>query len=179
MTGATGTAYSLRPARTGDFPQLRTIEQAAAGLFPAGRVNIDETLTAAALTAHLNNRWLYCVSVATAATHDGGADAPVGFVAATPDGEALHINEMSVHPDHGQQGLGTRLLTFCVRRARRRGFTALTLTTFADLAWNAPFYRRLGFGDCAEDRLTSSLQKHLDAERQAGLTQRIAMQLPL
>ena len=29
--------------------------------------------------------------------------------------------------------------------ARARGLTALLLSTFSDVAWNAPFYQRLGF----------------------------------
>ena len=54
---------------------------------------------------------------------------------------------------------------------------AVTLTTFSDIAWNGPFYRRNGFEDLQEEELTEGLRAVLDAERAAGLpmTRRGAM----
>ncbi|MDF5808077.1 GNAT family N-acetyltransferase [Pseudomonas aeruginosa] len=47
-------------------------------------------------------------------------------------------------PGHQQQGLG-RLLERAVTYAHASHCRALTLTTFCDVPWNAPFYARLGF----------------------------------
>lgn len=60
------------------------------------------------------------------------------------DGHA-HIEQVSVHADHARRGLGRRLIDQAEDWARRRGLPGLTLTTFRDVAWNAPYYRRLGF----------------------------------
>jgi hypothetical protein len=50
--------------------------------------------------------------------------------------------------------------------ARNTGFKALTLTTFRDLAWNAPFYARLGFDEVtaidAHPRLAGELANEVD-----------------
>ena len=178
MTGPAVDSYSLRPARAAEFRQLQQIERAAAQRFPPGRVNPDDTLGEASLANHLYARWLFCV-----ATYQSGAaaasDMPVGFIAAVPVADLLYLKELSVHPAHGQRGLGRRLLRFCVARARRQQFSVVALTTFADLPWNAPFYRRLGFTDCDETTLPAFLAAQLDDERCSGLSQRIAMQLSL
>ena len=50
-----------------------------------------------------------------------------------------------MHPDHGRQGLGARLVVAACRWAARQGYEGVTLTTFRDVAWNQPFYTRLGF----------------------------------
>ena len=55
--------------------------------------------------------------------------------------------ELSVHPDWQGRGIGAALLRGCIIDAGNSGFTAITLTTFDEVPWNAPFYRRLGFVD--------------------------------
>ena len=60
--------------------------------------------------------------------------------------------------------------------ARNSGFTAITLTTFADVPWNAPFYRRMGFVELAaadNPRLADELAA--EAERGMPAVARIAM----
>jgi hypothetical protein len=60
--------------------------------------------------------------------------------------------------------------------ARFQGYGAVTLTTFRDVAWNGPFYARMGFG--VLDDLTPGLQAIRDHERAIGdddLGPRIAM----
>ena len=61
------------------------------------------------------------------------------------DDEALHLEELDVLPGHGRQGIGTRLVRALCDGARGRGIAAVTLCTFRDVPWNAPFYERLGF----------------------------------
>lgn len=71
--------------------------------------------------------------------------APVGFVAALAYETILHICELSVaHPWQGK-GIGAALLEVLVQHAQKNDFSALTLITFADVAFNAPFYKRHGF----------------------------------
>jgi len=43
------------------------------------------------------------------------------------------------------RGIGTALVQAACEEARWAGHRSLTLCTFRDVAWNGPFYRRLGF----------------------------------
>ncbi len=69
----------------------------------------------------------------------------VGFAAFWPLDGLAHLCELDVHPDHGGRGLGRRLIAAGEAWARGQGMPAMTLATFVDVPWNAPFYARLGF----------------------------------
>lgn len=60
------------------------------------------------------------------------------------DRELLCLDQVSVHPDVARRGVGSRLLAEVVARARQQGYTAITGTTFRDIAFNGPFYSKLG-----------------------------------
>lgn len=60
------------------------------------------------------------------------------------DGRA-HLEQIAVLPDRARQGVGAALLEQACRYAAERGFTQLTLRTFRDVPWNAPFYARHRF----------------------------------
>ncbi|MFT3889358.1 MAG: GNAT family N-acetyltransferase [Arachnia sp.] len=70
---------------------------------------------------------------------------PVGFAHVIAHGSTAHLEQVSVHPDHGRRGHGRALVEAAAAEAARRGFTLMTLRTFADVPWNAPFYATLGF----------------------------------
>jgi hypothetical protein len=71
-------------------------------------------------------------------------DQPVGFILAEAHPSSLFIVELSVDLDWQEKD--RRQLIACVAdHARKLGLTSLTLTTFRDVPWNAPFYARLGF----------------------------------
>lgn len=75
---------------------------------------------------------------------------PRGFVRIEElDGQA-HLEQLSVHPDHARNGLGRALVEAAAEWARSRGFTAMTLCTFADIPFNAPFYASCGFEGLAD-----------------------------
>jgi len=71
--------------------------------------------------------------------------AVVGFISAEAFGRTLHIWELSVAEQWQRRGIGTRLIEHAIREARRRGMDDVTLTTFRNVPWNAPFYQALGF----------------------------------
>ncbi len=48
-------------------------------------------------------------------------------------------------PSHQKQGIGTALVEKVVGGARQKGHAGVTLTTFRDVPFNAPFYARLDF----------------------------------
>jgi hypothetical protein len=53
--------------------------------------------------------------------------------------------------------------------ARQRGLDAVTLTTFRDVAWNAPYYERCGFRVLDETELGPGLRRVRDTEAAHGL----------
>ena len=92
-----------------------------------------------------------------------------GFLASEPYGRELHIWEMDVHPKFQKRGIGAGLIRAAQIDARNSGFKALTLTTFRDLAWNAPFYSRLGFEEVTALDAHPRLAGELADEAEHGL----------
>ncbi|WP_245724660.1 GNAT family N-acetyltransferase [Micromonospora citrea] len=108
------------------------------------------------------------------------ADVPVGYlVADTVDGN-LHVEQVSVHPRHARRGVGRRLLDHLAGRAAATGVPALTLTTFADVPWNAPYYVRCGFLVVDDADLTPGLRAVREREAAHGLDRwpRVCMRRP-
>ena len=102
---------------------------------------------------------------------------PVGFAILDKlDGQA-HLAELAVHPDYGRRGIGTALLRRSRVWAEEQGYRAITLTTFADVPWNAPFYAARGFTEFAPQDWGPGLRDQWEAERTAGImvAPRIAM----
>jgi GNAT superfamily N-acetyltransferase len=73
---------------------------------------------------------------------DGG---PAGFVHVLERDGVCHLEQLSVAPGHARQGLGRALVEAAKDEARARGHEAITLRTYADVPWNAPFYATAGF----------------------------------
>jgi len=80
---------------------------------------------------------------------------PVGFALTSVRGDTLYLDQVSVHPGHGRRGVGAALVSRVVEDARDRGIRSVTLSTFRDLPWNGPFYRKLGFREVPEKKFES------------------------
>ncbi|MHC9004875.1 GNAT family N-acetyltransferase [Enterobacter adelaidei] len=104
---------------------------------------------------------------------------PVGFILTEAHSSSLFIVELSVDLDWQGKGIGRQLIACVADHARKLGLRSLTLTTFRDVPWNAPFYARLGFEQIAE--LTPELRQKRDDEAAHGLAyeSRCAMRLSL
>ena len=63
--------------------------------------------------------------------------------------------------------------------ARARGLPAVTLSTFREIPWNAPFYAAYGFRDWPEDEAPATVRQALMNERAKGLPDRCAMVMDL
>jgi ribosomal protein S18 acetylase RimI-like enzyme len=101
----------------------------------------------------------------------------VGFAELdTVDGRA-HLAGLAVHPAHGRRGIGSRLLAAACDVAVEAGHTAMTLTTFADVPWNARWYAARGFAELPADAWGPGLRAVWAAERDAGIivAPRVAM----
>lgn len=91
----------------------------------------------------------------------------VGYVQIDEVDGAAHVEELAVLPNRMRSGIGTALLTAACDWAAAEGYRAITLTTFADVAWNAPFYAARGF--TVIDDLTPGLAARRERERDLGL----------
>lgn len=61
------------------------------------------------------------------------------------------------------------LLERVIESARQMGYPAVTLTTFREVPWNAPFYTRLGFAMLDELTLPAGLAAKREQETRHGL----------
>ncbi|MEU6823391.1 GNAT family N-acetyltransferase [Streptomyces atriruber] len=169
----------IRPATAAELPALQDIERAAGEPFRAlgmAAIADDEPPTVEELDRYrrAGRAWV--------AVDDGeggdGADAPAAYpdVPAAyliadplPDADALHIEQVTVHPRAARRGVGRALIEHLADRAREEGATALTLTTFTDVPWNAPYYARIGFRPLADAELTPALRRIRAHEAELGL----------
>src|SRR5262249_4016167 len=94
---------------------------------------------------------------------------PLGFaVASVVDGGA-HLEELDVLPEAGRRGIGTRLVRTVCDWAATQGFTTITLSTFRDVPWNAPFYERLGLRPPPPAELSPALREVRAREQHLGI----------
>jgi ribosomal protein S18 acetylase RimI-like enzyme len=105
----------------------------------------------------------------------------VGFLSAERLDDTLHVWELAVAHGFQGRGIGRALLAHAIDVARRRKLAAVTLTTFRDVRWNEPFYRKLGFRTLDAGTTPARLQAILDRESASGLPRdrRCAMLLAL
>jgi len=108
-------------------------------------------------------------------------DRPIAYLLARRVDGVSHVEQVSVDPAHAGQGLGAGLIEHVADWARAHGSPALTLTTFADVAWNAPYYERLGFRRLPDGELTPGLREIRAEEAAHGLDEwpRLAMRRDL
>jgi len=162
--------FNIRCARVEDLSHLASIERLAASRFD------PEALPAALATATVPSTRLQAAQaggmlwVASAQSRQ-----PVGFLLAEALDGDFHVAEMSVLPAHGRRGIGAALLQTAIEHARASGCKRVTLTTFAAVPWNGPFYAGQGFRVMAADEVGPGLAGRLEQERALGLKDRVAM----
>ena len=91
----------------------------------------------------------------------------VGFAWVDEVDGVAHLRELAVLPGAMRRGHGGRLLEAACVWAAEQGYPAMTLTTFADIAWNAPFYAARGF--VPDDAPGPQLAARRAHEREVGL----------
>lgn len=108
-------------------------------------------------------------------------DVAVGFLCGDEQGDDFQIWQLAVRHDLQGRGIGTALIAAAKDWAVARQMATLSLTTFRDIAWNAPFYAKLGFAFVADRDLPDRLRFILLKEAAAGLAvdRRCAMLLRL
>lgn len=133
-------AYHIRLARPGDAEAFHLVEEDAAGLLREEPSLADTIIPPTASAA--DHARIIAKGRSLAAVHD---DEVIGFAAIGTAGRELHLAELSVARAHQRCGVGSLLLRAMLIDARNSGYRAITLNTYRDIAWNAPFYSRFGF----------------------------------
>lgn len=146
----------VRWASAEELPDLAAVELAADGLFehvgitfPPGTTMIEDVRDPSRVLVE--------------------GDPAAGFaLIATVDGN-LHLEQLAVHPDRMRRGIGGRLVAAVLDHARAAGAPAVTLTTYRDVPWNAPWYERHGFVVWPERAWGPELRALVRRERELGI----------
>lgn len=161
---AMSTDITVRLTRADELTLLRTIESAAGVLFrEIGMTDVAEHPPPSLETFERYQR------AGLAWTAAGADDRAVGFMLVKLVDGAAHVEQVSVHPEQGRRGIGRQLIDEVDRWAAGQGLPALTLSTFRSVAWNGPYYARLGFRELSVGELTPGLAEVLREENEMGL----------
>ena len=158
---------AVRPAADDEFALIAEIDDRAEVLFRIGgyelpRIDFDE--------AGLRD---------AAAVFVVGMP-PLGFAQVDVVDGTAHLAEIAVLPSSMRRGLGSALLEHVCTWAAEGGYPSVTLTTYADVPWNGPWYARHGFVEIDPD--TPELLARRQHQTQLGLDEparRIVMQRDL
>lgn len=168
------TGYTIRAGTGSDLPELGKIERDAAQLYR--QAGYDFCADGPVRNDAEKMRALDTGAVFVACTHGNEL---CGFVLLWEVDNCAHILELAVLRTHQDHGLGRRLMAEAW--ASSRGFTEITLTTYRDIAWNAPLYERLGYFGFEPDTWHTGVAEIQREEADSGyaIKPRIAMRKPL
>ncbi|GAA2965311.1 GNAT family N-acetyltransferase [Actinokineospora diospyrosa] len=150
----------IRAATAADFERLQEIEVLAGAAFrDIGMPEIadDDPPTIEELAESVAG------GLAWVAEYQGRV---VGYLQAEVVGGCAHVAQVSIDPIVRGRGLGRALVDHLEGWAIDHNLEALTLTTFRDVPWNAPYYERIGFRQVEP---TPALQAVVDREAELGL----------
>lgn len=169
-------AYTIRAGTDADLPLLGPIERDAAQLYR--QAGYDFCADGPVRDEVEKQRALNQGAVFVACTP---VDEPCGFVLLWQVDGCAHILELAVLCAHQGHGLGRQLMARAEDWASARGFGEITLTTYRDIAWNAPLYERLGYVCFEPEAARTGLAEIQQEEADSGyaLKPRIAMRKPL
>ena len=108
------------------------------------------------------------------------AGEPVGFLIWSPKDDRAYVEEVSVHPDHAGHRLAARMIDRLSHDVRGR-HAALSLATFRDVAWNAPYYASIGFQELPRDQIGPQHAKawRHQTENGSDMSRRLFMTRPV
>ena len=155
--------FNIRKARFADIPFLGPVERSAAELFRTANLDflvdgstVDPKILAAMIDA--SHLWVACDFM----------DYPVGFSGGEHIEGNFHLVEISVAQDFQGKGVGRALMERMEADVRREGYKSMTLTTYRSLAWNGPWYGRMGFMEVRAEDMGRTYLGILEGERQHG-----------
>ncbi len=161
----------IRKAQLADLAVLPQIEHKADGLFPDNQYPDDMGLCSLQELEHAMNQGFLWVAV--------NKGQLVGFSMAGLLGEYLHLQQLSVLPEFGRRGIGAGLLKVVAQQALAVKVVGVTLTTFSNIPWNAPYYEKQGFVVFEDAKLPACISRILEKETALGLKNRLVMYCPV
>ena len=156
--------FEFRLASLDDLPYLSAIESAATKLFLqfAETSELPLYLTAPEDFSEAQRAGLLWVALSPSGL-------PIGFALVEMLSESAHLEEIDVHPDFGRRGIGASLVRMVCDWAQACSIPAVTLTTFREIPWNEPFYRKLGFEELSPEEMTEDIARIIADEERHGL----------
>jgi GNAT superfamily N-acetyltransferase len=152
----------MRPARSDELSVMRAIDDESGPMYLAAGVNLGTLDHAHPFVLEESARWLASL-VARRVQVAEVAGEVVGFsVLDTVDG-APYLDQLSVAAAWMRQGVGSALLRKALDASRAEG--VLWLTTYAQLAWNGPYYQRFGFRQVPESECGADVLAILAKQR--------------
>ncbi len=152
--------WEIRPAALSEFALLPAIEAEADEAF--------ESLSPAVSTANFPPPG--DPSEYAAAFHIMVAGRPpVGFVRLEIVDGVAHLEQLAVASGYVRQGIGRALVQAAKAWAFESGFHAMTLCTFRNVPFNAPFYASCGFVEMADPDQGPGLRALRRHEKELGL----------
>ncbi len=153
--------YVINKAVAADVPAMIAADRAASVLFePTGLLEpsaLHDTVPADVFKHALP---LGHVHVAR-----NESKTPIGFTLTSERSGTLYLDQISVDPTYGKQGIGRALLIRVIQDAEDRSLPNVTLSTFRDLPWNGPFYASMGFKEIARPKLEPFMLEIEQAQR--------------
>ncbi|CZS88882.1 related to GNAT family acetyltransferase [Rhynchosporium agropyri] len=156
--------FTIRRPRTSDIPLLAQVEHSAAQIYRTA--GMDSLADGATLDPYI------LITIANAGYLLIAAnrfDEPIGFLGGNYLSGNFHIIELSVAREYQGRGIGSALVTTMSQQVRLEGYRSITLTTFKDLPWNAPWYAKLGFEEVKAQDMGKEFEKLVDSEARHGL----------
>lgn len=153
----------IRPVEPDEIPLLGPIEKSAGELFREH--DMDDVADGGQMPA------AFIISF----TRFGGAlvadvdGAVAGFALVAAYDKHAHLYEVSVAREFQGKGIGRKLVEGACDWAVSHNHKALTLSTFSDVPWNAPFYASLGFEVLPESEWSPAFHMLQGREEDAGL----------
>ena len=105
---------------------------------------------------------------------------PVGFALCRLQAKTLYLDQLSVDPAHGRLGIGRSLIMHVLALAEEHKRSSVTLSTFREVPWNGPYYRKLGFREIPRKKMTDWMFEIEQTQAETlDVTQRYFMQRSL
>lgn len=166
--------HVVRAPRASELRRLADIENSGIGLYTDwfGEDRVGDALRSPAPTGQQRAAAPGFLLVA--------GEPPVGFAHVLHLDGFAHLEQVSVVPEQMRRKVGSALVRAAMREAEADGFTRLSLCTYLEAPWNAPFYAGLGFS-VVED-LVPFQERLRTHERSLGLDEsgeRVVMSVDL
>jgi len=152
---------TIRPARVSEIELLVDIDDDACTLYRDVGLAFDLPKDHP-FAREERSRWLASIERGLVLVACDRAS-PVGFVAMARVDGVPYVEQLSVRRAHGRRGIGRALLLRALRWSVAEG--ELWLVTYDHVAWNAPFYERMGFERVRDSDVPSGIARLLHAAR--------------